>query len=158
MDIIGQAMPNGCRFRNRFVAGFRQSHIGDRYCAFCGVLGLHPDFCVGMGRSNQGRQDCLDALLVELCLCLDCSSGMDYSGCYATHYILFDTVHHDIHSHHSSTDALEEGGMMENWVPWVLGISAAVINATGYILYNGQTKRGASKPNVASWSIWALMA
>ncbi|MFH0891151.1 MAG: hypothetical protein V1867_00055 [Candidatus Falkowbacteria bacterium] len=40
----------------------------------------------------------------------------------------------------------------------VIGISAAVLHAVAYILYNLQTKRNQSKPNVASWSIWAFLA
>jgi hypothetical protein len=47
---------------------------------------------------------------------------------------------------------------MKEYVPWILGISAALLHGTAYIIYNIQAKRGDSKPNVVSWSVWAFMA
>lgn len=43
-------------------------------------------------------------------------------------------------------------------LPWILGILAALLHGVGYILYNMQSKKGTSKPNIVSWSIWAFMA
>jgi len=43
-------------------------------------------------------------------------------------------------------------------LPWILGTLAALLHGTGYVLYNIQTKRGQSRPNIVSWSIWAFMA
>jgi hypothetical protein len=40
----------------------------------------------------------------------------------------------------------------------VLGILAAVLHGTAYVLYNMQAKLGKSSPNAASWSIWAFLA
>ncbi len=41
---------------------------------------------------------------------------------------------------------------------WVLGVPAALIHATGYVLYNIQTKRGSSKPKFVTWFIWMIAA
>lgn len=45
-----------------------------------------------------------------------------------------------------------------SWIPWILGVAAALLHAAGYIIYNVQTKKNDSTPNVVSWFIWALMA
>lgn len=43
-------------------------------------------------------------------------------------------------------------------IPWILGITAALLHGAGYVIYNVQAKKGDSKPNIVSWFIWALMA
>ena len=40
----------------------------------------------------------------------------------------------------------------------VLGLSAALLHGTAYILYNQQTMDGNSAPNPVSWGIWASLA
>lgn len=40
----------------------------------------------------------------------------------------------------------------------ILPISAAFLHGTGFFLYNFQTKLGQSKPNPASWFLWAFLA
>ncbi len=39
-----------------------------------------------------------------------------------------------------------------------LGLVAATMHGTGYLIYNRQAKRGTSKPNIVSWTIFALLA
>ena len=43
-------------------------------------------------------------------------------------------------------------------ISWILGVTAALLHAIGYILYNLQTKKKQSVPNSVSWFIWSLMA
>lgn len=40
----------------------------------------------------------------------------------------------------------------------VLGIMAALLHGVAYVLYNIQAKKGKSKPNIATWVIWAFLA
>lgn len=40
----------------------------------------------------------------------------------------------------------------------VVGMVAVVIHLMGYALYNLQTHRGYSTPNLTSWALWALLA
>lgn len=42
-------------------------------------------------------------------------------------------------------------------VSLALGIAAACIHVTAYALYNIQSKKGQSKPNAATWGIWAFL-
>ncbi|MFA4845943.1 MAG: hypothetical protein WC654_05280 [Patescibacteria group bacterium] len=44
------------------------------------------------------------------------------------------------------------------YLPWILGVAAALLCAIGYIIYNVQSKKNDSKPNAVSWFIWAIMA
>lgn len=39
-----------------------------------------------------------------------------------------------------------------------LGLTAALLHGVAYVLYNMQAKLGSSKPNAASWSVWAFLA
>lgn len=39
-----------------------------------------------------------------------------------------------------------------------LGVVAALLSSTAFILYGVQSKIGASSPNAASWGIWAFLA
>ncbi len=39
-----------------------------------------------------------------------------------------------------------------------LGLTAALLHGVAFILYNVQSKIGQSKPNAASWSIWAFLS
>lgn len=39
-----------------------------------------------------------------------------------------------------------------------LGVAAALLHGVAYVLYNVQAKLGSSKPNAASWSVWAFLA
>ena len=41
---------------------------------------------------------------------------------------------------------------------YALGIMAALLHGVAYVWYNIQTKLGQSRPNPASWSIWAFLA
>lgn len=41
---------------------------------------------------------------------------------------------------------------------YILGASAAFLHGVAYILYNLQAKKRDSKPNAASWIIWAFLA
>lgn len=45
-----------------------------------------------------------------------------------------------------------------NTAALVLGVLAAVLHGTAYFLYNLQANRGQSRPNPASWAIWAFLA
>jgi hypothetical protein len=40
----------------------------------------------------------------------------------------------------------------------VFGILAAVMHGTAFVIYCIQTKLGSSKPNAATWSLWAFLA
>jgi len=40
----------------------------------------------------------------------------------------------------------------------VFGVTAAVLHGTGYVLYNIQTKRRDSEPNITTWMIGAFLA
>lgn len=40
----------------------------------------------------------------------------------------------------------------------IFGVLAALLHSIAYVLYNIQTKTGQSKPNIATWSIWAFLA
>ncbi|PLX25966.1 hypothetical protein C0580_00940, partial [Candidatus Parcubacteria bacterium] len=46
---------------------------------------------------------------------------------------------------------------MNDYTP-VLGVGAALLHGTAYVLYNIQTRSGQSKPNPASWSVWTILA
>jgi hypothetical protein len=46
---------------------------------------------------------------------------------------------------------------MNDYTP-VLGVGAALLHGTAYVLYNIQTHFGQSKPNPASWSVWTVLA
>lgn len=39
-----------------------------------------------------------------------------------------------------------------------LGVTAALLHGTAFVLYNVQTFRGESTPNFASWGVWAILA
>lgn len=39
----------------------------------------------------------------------------------------------------------------------LLGLVAAGMHTTAYILYNIQSKKGQSKPNAATWALWAFL-
>lgn len=40
----------------------------------------------------------------------------------------------------------------------VIAVCAAILHGVAYLLYNRQAKLGSSKPNAASWSLWAFLA
>lgn len=40
----------------------------------------------------------------------------------------------------------------------ILGVAAASLHGSAYLIYNNQVSEGTSDPNVVSWFIWAMMA
>ena len=54
--------------------------------------------------------------------------------------------------------ALSQRGCAMHDYTVVLGVGAALLHGTAYVLYNIQTHFGKSEPNPASWAIWTLLS